>query len=318
MKKRNSLIELYRFFFALNVVKSHGFFPEGFHYFSPGRVSVEFFFVLSGYLFWRTLEKLRDLPLRESLVRLLVGKLRPLLFPLVLGLLSNLIYNIVDGDYFSGVWGYLWYVHAMLIMMIVYVVLRRLIKSDKAFFYTVLGICVAATLMRFSGVFYSWGYVRAAATLSLGMLLTKIPNISDRLHWISYVAVPCLAATCLAIVCFHLGNIEWWGGFMGVELILDTVLYPMLIYFTFQLDVSCPLLDYLGALSFGLYAFQCPADLLRVLGVENRYILLAFIVLATITEDAAKRIRKHQKDKRALSEVAYGTSQKKQTSNELE
>ena len=107
MKKQNSLIELYRFFFALNVVKSHGFFPEGLHYFSPGRVSVEFFFVLSGYLFWRTLEKLRDLPLRESLPRLVVGKLRPLLFPLVLGLICNLIYNVVDGDYFSGAWWYL-------------------------------------------------------------------------------------------------------------------------------------------------------------------------------------------------------------------
>ena len=61
MKKRNSLIEFYRFFFALNVVKNHGFFPEGFHYFSPGRVSVEFFFVLSGYLFVRTLDKLKDM-----------------------------------------------------------------------------------------------------------------------------------------------------------------------------------------------------------------------------------------------------------------
>ena len=95
MKKRNSLIELYRFFFALNVVKNHGFFPEGLNYFSPGRVSVEFFFVLSGYLFLRTLDKLSELPLRESLVKLIVGKLKPLFFPLIIGLLSNIIYNIV-------------------------------------------------------------------------------------------------------------------------------------------------------------------------------------------------------------------------------
>ena len=64
MKKRNALIEFYRFFFALNVVKNHGFFPEGLDYFSPGRVSVEFFFVLSGFLFVKTLDKLRDMPLQ--------------------------------------------------------------------------------------------------------------------------------------------------------------------------------------------------------------------------------------------------------------
>ena len=45
MKKRNSLIELYRFFFALNAVKNHGFFPEGFNYFSwqsVGRILLRF------------------------------------------------------------------------------------------------------------------------------------------------------------------------------------------------------------------------------------------------------------------------------------
>ena len=49
-KKRNSLIEFFRFFFALNVVKNHGYFPYRTRLFSPGRISVEFFFVLSGIL----------------------------------------------------------------------------------------------------------------------------------------------------------------------------------------------------------------------------------------------------------------------------
>lgn len=295
MKKRNSLIELYRFFFALNVVKNHGFFPEGFNYFSPGRVSVEFFFVLSGYLFLRTLDKLSELPLRESVPKLIVGKLKPLFFPLIIGILSNIIYNIVTKDYFDGIWGYLWYIEAMMLTFVAYLILRKIIKSEKTFLYVVLGIFILATLMRFSGIFYEWGYVRAFATISLGMLLAKAPKIEIKKRWLIWVLLIPVQIACLSVVCFHLGNVEWFGGFMGVEFILDNLLYPALIYLTFNVNVRSRALNYLGSLSFGLYAFQCPADLLRLVGLGNRYILLFIIVALTITEDVIKRIYKSRK-----------------------
>ena len=295
MKKRNSLIELYRFFFALNVVKNHGFFPEGFNYFSPGRVSVEFFFVLSGFLFVGTLEKLSDLPLNKSLPKMIVGKLKPLFFPLIIGVLSNIIYNIVAKEYFDGIWGYLWYIEAMMLVFIAYLVLRRVIKSEKVFTYVTLGIFTLATLMRFSGVFYEWGYVRAAATISLGMLLSKLPKIEIERKWIAWVILIPVQAMCFVIVCFHLGNVDWFGGFRGVEFILDNLLYPALIYLTFNVSISSKVLDYLGALSFGLYAFQCPADLFRLLGISNVYILLLIIVTLAVTEDVVKRIVKRKR-----------------------
>ena len=300
MKKRNGLIELYRFFFALNVVKSHGFFPEGLSYFSPGRVSVEFFFVLSGYLFVRTLDRLRSEPLGRGILKVISSRLRPLLVPLVIGLISNLAYNIVTKEYFDGLWGYLWYVHAMLLASIGYFILRKLIKSDRAFFYTVLGICIAATLMRFSGVFYSWGYVRAASTMSLGMLISRIPKIKLKHQNLLWLIVAPLQLAALTVVCFHLGNIEWFGGFMGVEAILDLIIYPALIYFTFCLEVNSRIMCYLGALSFGLYAYQCPADLLRALGVSSRYLLLGFIVLCTLVDDGVKRILKKRAEKQHI------------------
>ena len=295
MKKRNSLIELYRFFFALNVVKNHGFFPEGFNYFSPGRVSVEFFFVLSGFLFVGTLEKLSDLPLNKSLPKMIVGKLKPLFFPLIIGVLSNIIYNIVAKEYFDGIWGYLWYIEALMLVFSAYLVLRRVIKSEKVFTYVTLGIFTLATLMRFSGVFYEWGYVRAFATISLGMLLSKLPKIEIERKWIAWVILIPVQAMCFVIVCFHLGNVDWFGGFRGVEFILDNLLYPALIYLTFNVSISSNVLDYLGALSFGLYAFQCPADLFRLLGISNVYILLLIIVTLAVTEDVVKRIVKRKR-----------------------
>ena len=297
MKKRNSLIELYRFFFAVNVVKGHGFFPWAIPYFGPARVSVEFFFVLSGFLFVRSLERLRDMPLKQGLPRLIVEKMKPLFFPVVVGLICNLIYNIKSGEV-SGLWGYLWYVHAMLLTFLAYLVLRRLVRSDRAFYTAVAVILLLATLMRFSGIFYSWGYVRAASTISLGMLLSRIPPIPERYRRLIPLAlVPVLLAT-VAAVCFSLGNLEVLGGFRWAELILDLVLYPALIYLTFGLRISSRPLNYLGALSFGLYAFQCPADLLRLLGVENNYILLSLIVALAVLEDAAKRILRYRRRKK--------------------
>ena len=71
MKKRNSLIELYRFFFAMNVVKYHGYFPYQGRYISPGHVSVEFFFVLSGFLLRRSIDKYLNLPYWKGLLIML-------------------------------------------------------------------------------------------------------------------------------------------------------------------------------------------------------------------------------------------------------
>ena len=54
---RNSLIELYRFLFALWIVWYHGYFIIKNQYFDDGYIAVEFFFILSGFHFLKTLDK---------------------------------------------------------------------------------------------------------------------------------------------------------------------------------------------------------------------------------------------------------------------
>ena len=77
-----------------------------------------------------------------------------------------------------------------------------------------------------------------------------------------------------------------------VENLLDLVIYPGLVYFTFQINVSNKFLDYLGALSFGLYAFQCVVRPLDLLGIWNVGVYFGIIVALTLIEDGGKRLFK--------------------------
>ena len=293
-KARNGLIDLYRFLLALVVVKSHSLFIVGGSYFGPGRVCVDFFFVLSGFLFLSFLKKTRDLSLAESLLALCRSKLFPLAIPLAIGILSNIIESIITADF--SLFGYLWYIKVMLVEMAVLVLLQKLIKSEKVFTYTLVSIMIVALVLKFSGLCYSWGYIRGASSIPMGILIAKLPRLKPKCKWLLLIPLIPVFAACFSIVCFGLGNVEWLG-IRIPELLLDNLLYPALIYLSFCLDLKCKLFSYLGALSFGLYAFQCPADLLRVLGVSSRPILFGFILLATLMEDGGKRIYRFMKTK---------------------
>lgn len=90
----------------------------------------------------------------------------------------------------------------------------------------------------------------------------------------------------------------------GADITEMKILYPALIYLTFNVSVNSRILNYLGGLSFGLYAFQCPADLMRLLGISNRYILLVTILVLAIAEDIIKRIVRAKKNKLTMASSA--------------
>lgn len=297
-KARNGLIDLYRFLLSLVVVKSHSLFIVGGPYFGPGRACVEFFFVLSGYLFLPFLNKSKDTSIKESLLRLHKTRFLPLAIPLCIGVLSNIIESFVVGK--LNIWGYLWYIEVMFLEMIALILLRKWIKRDKAFLLTITAIMVVALILKFFGPFYSWGFFRGASSIPIGILMASLPRVKKKGVALLFL-LPTLVA-CFAMLCFHLTDVEWLG-YRIPELILDNVLYPALIYFSFCLEYRSKLFSYLGALSFGLYAFQCTADLFRTLGSNNIWLLFGFILFATLIEDLGKRIYRHLCRARSISSV---------------
>ena len=285
--KRNSLIELYRFFFAMNVLICHGYFPVELSHFGPDRISVEFFFILSGFLFYHSLERLREKRTLEAVSLSLKTKLAPLLVPTVIGMISNLILNILS-DYRPKleVFRYLWYIPAMLAVLVVYAILRTLLKSDKLFFGVIACLFVIATALRFSGndKLFFFDYIRSTSAISLGILVALVPRLKLRQVWLWTLVVP------LGALIFYIIYARLAVTVRAYEALLDLILYPLLVYLTFQIDFHFAPFNLLGALSFGIYAFQCPARLVQYLGVPSPWIPFGIIFALSILDCLARAL----------------------------
>lgn len=292
MSKRNSLIELYRFLFALVVVKNHGMFPYTGPYIGPGRIAVEFFFVLSGYLLIKSLDKFMELPMMVGLFKFIFRKIKSMFIPLVIALCFNIFYKILIKDYSLDIWGYLWYVEKMLLFFIIYFIIRKIFKNTKTFWIITTGIFVICAIIHVIPMFYSWGLFRAGMAISLGMLISQIPPLklkNKNILWI--ILIPIQIIICLIFI---------FGNNLLLEEILDLILYPALIYLTFQINYEIKMFNYLGSLSFGLYAFQCVVRPLEVFGLSNVWIMFGIILTLSIIEDLVKRIIRFKKDKLSL------------------
>ena len=295
MKKRNSLIEFYRFFFAINVLICHGFLPFERTFFGPDRVSVEFFFILSGFLFYKSLKKIAEMNTIDAVRSTFVSKIKPLLIPMLIGMACNGVLNyLTNHKPVFEVFRYLWYIPAMLITLIVYVVIRKLIKNDKVFWCLVGCLFAIATLLRFSGneTLFFFDYIRSTASISLGMLIAKLPKPAFKSKALSWIILLSIAITTLLVVFFGLAEDN-----VAYEALLDVVLYPALIYLTFAVEFHFAPFNYLGALSFGIYAFQCPARLMAHIGMPSPWIPFVFVFVAAITEDVIKRLIRKRKTK---------------------
>lgn len=286
-KSKNSIIELLRFIFALNVVKNHGYFPYQGSFFTPGRISVEFFFVLSGYLFSFSIDKYVNERLDKNILKLYKDKLLRLGIPLLFGLFFNVAYKFIDyADSGFGIWGYLWYIHDMLIVFAVFITIKYIVKDEKLFFGIVALIVIFTSVLHANPFFYSWGYFRAFPAIGLGVLISKIPKFTEK-KLVVYVGFGLSLVAVLRMYLFEFSFYE--------DELLNLLLYPALIYFAFQINYSNTVFNYLGSLSFGLYAYQSIPRCCERFWNGNIWISFIIIVFCTVITDLVLRFIRSRK-----------------------
>ena len=296
-KPRNSFIELYRFLFAMWVVYYHGYFflPKT-HLFANGYLSVDFFFMLTGFFLMATFIKLKDYPFWKGVRTLIWKKLKPLGITLIIAIIFAQVYfwiNISDpGDPL----GYMWYIEWMLVVPVVYYALYKLIKNPKAF-YIVIAVIVAISYALLNTVCNGWGFFRGTVGIGIGILISLIPKNNWKVGKFNFnvlITILLLAFT-IACACFrtYISN--------GDHLFI-LALFPTLLYFASCTETNIPAFNYLGGLSFGLYGYQTICRVLETLNIlndkDNCLELFLIVVVLTLLDDIIKRIVRHYKNKK--------------------
>ena len=177
-KLRNSLIELYRFIFALWVMYYHGYFFLPKHQlFRGGYLGVDFFFILTGLFLFNSITRSAERGYGKGLLELSWRKLKPLGVTLIISLVFAQIYFWIYIRYgWSDPFGFMWYIKWLVIIPAIYYTLYYFIKSKKYFLITVAIISVISYLLLHT-IGNGWGALRGLSGIGIGILISQIPKI---------------------------------------------------------------------------------------------------------------------------------------------
>lgn len=106
-KGRNSLIELYRFLFAIWVFYYHAHLFDEHLPFAHGYLAVEFFFILSGFYLIKSVEKYNTKPYLSSLGHFLLKRFLPIALPFAISTVFVVWYNFTDFPNHYSFFGYM-------------------------------------------------------------------------------------------------------------------------------------------------------------------------------------------------------------------
>jgi peptidoglycan/LPS O-acetylase OafA/YrhL len=265
---KNGLIELFRFFCSVWVAYFHGFSPILSDKFNGVNISVDFFFMVSGFFFLKSIEKYRERPYAEGVRFIFWGRTKRFIVPLIIAALSVLYCNIAFELEFNGFnwpFSFLWFFAAQFVFLSLFYLLLKKTKNITSFnIACVIIICIFMSLFR---LLFKVGAkqidipARGPAMLALGMLISQIPKINIKLkdNAKSEKINLIVNAVGFAISAIAFVYLAYLPGFATWKLHLFTcVVCPSLVYFASALPVRSRFLNLLGELSVFIYLAQCP------------------------------------------------------------
>ena len=181
----------------------------------------------------------------------------------------------------------------MFVIFLFYFTLRKLIRNEKVFFSITALLFVAASVLHAIPDFHSNGWFRSISSMSLGILISYIPSIKMKHQWLLYIPLVLVWGFIIKMLFFDYSFIE--------EEILNLLVFPALIYLTFQLSSHNKVFNYLGAISFGLYAYQHIPRLMRILEIGNVWIYFIIVVALAVLTDGIVRIIRYKKTQPPIS-----------------
>ena len=286
-KSRNGLLELYRVILSFWPMYFHGFFiVKDNGTFSVAQLTVDFFFIISGFFLLSSMEKLKDERPLVGAWKLMFSRLKPISFTMFVAAAFNAVCMIlfIRADFLSvlfEIFCYWWYILYLTVAIGIFYLLFRLIKDKKSYaiFLALLSVSMGILhyFMEERGFFiHEFTYVvRTFGCLAFGVLCSYIPKWKPGKLNVNAVFVAVLFPILLILA---YGEKEYW---LRIVMI---VLFAALVYFSVNVNFGGKFFNILGKLSTRLYIYMALVSMLRVLGVTDYRLLFALDVFLSVMD----------------------------------
>lgn len=305
-KKRNGLLEIYRFILCFWPLYFHNFFfwKRNTDFFSGEVLAVDFFFILSGFFLMKVIRRERETPILKGMARIMFSRVKPMAFTMCFILAFDLIYVLlfVSENHLEALrWlvRYWWFVLFLTVAAGLIYLLYRLVKSEKIF-AAILGLVIVAMAvlqyaiaekgMFFNGLSFA---TRTLGCLPLGILISYIPKINIKKF--NYNIIPVIL---LIPIMLYLAYIKK-NFFM---LLLMILLFGALVYFSSSISVGGKVFDLLGQLSVRIYLYMAFITVFEGLGLtDSRVLFVINITIATLDLIASYYMKKYKALKKQIA-----------------
>ena len=257
MKKRNGLLEIYRFLLCFIPLYYHSFFyfERNYEIFTVPELTVDFFFMLSGFFLMSSMRRLKDEKTFVGMVKIMFGRVKPMLFTLCFISAFNLVCILifVRENYFNTLFElfkYWWFVLFLTVGIgLIYLVYRAL-KSEKLFIAFLIVLAIGMACLHYYVVVESKFvievvfFTRALGCISAGILVSYIPKLKIKKFNYSIPIVILILPT-LIYLFYNKKNF-----FICILMIF---MFGALMYFSTAINVGGRIFDLLGKLSVRIY-----------------------------------------------------------------
>ena len=267
---KNGIVELFRFLCSIWVAHYHGFLPitSSKGYFDGVNISVDFFFLVSGLFFLRSIEKYRERPLKEGIRHIFWDRTKGFIVPLAIAALSILLCNIIfplDFGGFNWPLSFLWFFAAQFVYLtLLFIILKNTKKRSTFNIVCIVVIAIFMSLSLFMDDSFERQFdrvFRGPAMLALGMLVSQVPKISIK-------AKNELTGARMTLLLNIIGFAVSAGAFAYLSYLptyttfkahlFTCIICPAFLYFATSLPVHGKLFNWLGEISIFIYLAQCP------------------------------------------------------------
>ena len=255
---KNGLIELFRFLCSVWVAYFHGFFPVLSDKFNGENISVDFFFMVSGDFFLKSMDKYREAPLGEGIKAIFWSRNKKIIVPLTIAALSILYCNIAFPLEFNGFnWplSFLWFFAAQFVYLSLLFMIYKNVKRRSTFNIICAIIACACISLCMFDLKQFYRVARGPGMIAIGILVSQIPKIKLKSERISML-VNSLAFVISAAAFIYLAYLP--GADTGRAHLFLCVVCPALLYFATALPVRSKFLNLLGEFSVFIYLAQLP------------------------------------------------------------